>query len=252
MDEPGHPGRQQRVADEGLGEGRVAELLPLAREHGTETALAVLPDVDSGVDALAGLREEEAVLLRELEERRHVQPLLVRIRQRARRIEPLLGRKQVREHLAERVRDLGDHAREGSIRAVAVVEADRVEHIAEHAQVGQQEDPAAAQVDLVLSEEPEDVLPDREPRVAEVVAPPKGEDVRAVDREERQAAVELGQLVEVEQSEVDAVAEDVLTGLAPRVDERSGVEPRPHQRAPNARAAARPETRPSSWKPKPW
>ena len=146
------------------------------------------------------------------------------------------GREEVGEPLAEGVADLGDDA--GELAAlVAVEEADRVEHVAEHAEVRQEQDPVG--LDPVLGQVGAHV---------EVVAVVEADQAAPVPAEQAHAPVELGQLVEVEQVEADAVAEDVLLRRLARVHHGAGVERGPHQLAPKAAAAARPERSPSSWK----
>ena len=95
---------------------------------------------------------------------------------------PLLvcGRKEVGEPLAESVADLGDDA--GELAAVvAVEEADRVEHVAEHAQVRQEQDPVG----------PDPVL-GQVGAYVEVVAVVQADHVPAVPAEQPNAPVELG------------------------------------------------------------
>ena len=104
--------------------------------------------------------------------------------------------------LAEGVVDLGDDAGERPVLPPTPPERDRVEDVAENAQVREHLDRAArAEIDAVLGEERPDV---------DVVGVVEARHRPAVPAEEPQRAVELRQLVEVEQRHVDGVAEDVV------------------------------------------
>ena len=154
-----------------------------------------------------------------------------------------VGQEDVRQPLAERVAHLGDDAGERAVAAPAPPERDRVEDVAEHAEVRQHLDRAAlAELDPVLCERRVDV---------DVVAVVEARHGTPVPAEEAQAPVERGQLVEVDEGHVDRVAEDVVARRAARVHDGAGVERAPHHAAPNAAAARRPEASPSSWKPLP-
>ena len=92
----------------------------------------------------------------------------------------VLGREEVGEPLAEGVADLGDDA--GELAAlVAVEEADRVEHVAEHAQVRQEQDPVG--LDSVLGQVGAHV---------HVVAVVEADQFAPVPAEQPDAPVELG------------------------------------------------------------
>ena len=203
----------------------------------------VLADVDARPDLVLRLGERVLVALVEPEEGRDVEALLVLV-------VPLAAVQELGQALAERVRELGDDARELAVAAVAPVERDRVEDVAEHPQLGERED--ALDLPASLGAEPDDRLLEGRPVSVHVVAVVERDGVRAVDREEAEPPLELRQLVVVEQEVRDRVAERVRARLAPRVDERAGVERRSHQVTPSSAAARTPEANPSSWKPFPW
>ena len=95
-----------------------------------------------------------------------------------------------------------------------------------------------------LGEVRDHVLLDRPVGGAQVVGVAERQDVGAVVAEERQAAVERRQLVEVERVEADRVAEDVARGGGARVQQGALVERRPHHGAPSPAAARTPEREP--------
>ena len=114
---------------------------------------------------------------------------------------PVFGRKQVGKPLAEGVADLGDDAGKRAA-LIAVEEADRVEHVAENAEVRQEQDPVGLDPDA------------RSGRTGcrggrgRTGWPCCFGSTRTDGR-----AGPARQLVEVEQVEADAVAEDVLLGV---------------------------------------
>ncbi len=253
VDEPDDLLGHQRVPREGAQQGRVRQRAAAPGELGPERPLAPLDDADPGVHALARLGEREAVGLVHAEERRHVHELVVLVHPPGAVGHLVLAREQVGVALAEGVAHLGDDRRQLPAGGVAVEVADRVEDVAQQPQVGEQHDPAARpERDPALGQEGGDVLLRRPVRVAQVVAVAEAEDVRAVVAEQRQAPVELGQLVQVEPVEADRVAEDVARRGRARVQQRALVERRPHHGAPSSPAARSPDARPSSWKPNPW
>jgi hypothetical protein len=75
---------------------------------------------------------------------------------------------------------------------VAPVDRERVEHVPEHAGVGEHQHPAAAQVDPAAREVAVEVAADRAVRIAEVVGRPE-------PGERTQPEREPGQRVEVDQ-----------------------------------------------------
>ena len=152
------------------------------------------------------------------------------------------------EPLAERVAELGDHRGQLPVGPVAPVEADRVEDVAEHTELRQHQH--ALDLDSVLGAEAGRCLAHGQ-RAVEVIGVAQRDEVAAVDREQRQPPLELGQLVQVEDEERDRVAERVPRRLAAGVDQRAGVERRLHQSTPSAAAARTAEASPSSWKPLP-
>ena len=151
-----------------------------------------------------GSREGVLVGAVEPEERRDVQVLVVLVLERR-------AVQQLGQPLAEGVVQLGDHARERSVAAVAPVEADRVEDVAEHPELGQDEHA----LDRRVAGEVDRGLLQRAVAV-EVVGVAERDDVRAVDRDERQPPLELRELVEVEEPVRDRVAEGVPRRRAPR------------------------------------
>ena len=161
---------------------------------------------------------------------------------------------QVRPALAERVVHLRDDARQRVVGIAHEVEGDRVEDVPERTRVRQQLDAAVGHGDAARVEPAAHVVADREPRVAEVVGGAHLDQVAPVDREERDLARELVELVQIEQELVDPVAEGVVRRhvalvLEQRVVERGAGH---HGELASARsAAAKPLAAPSSWKPQP-
>ena len=100
-----------------------------------------------------------------------------------------------------------------AVAAVAPVEADRVEDVAEHAQLGEHQDA----LDRRVAGEARRTACFSGAAPVEVVAVAERDDVAPVDGEEPQPPLELGQLVEVEQPVRDRVAEDVPRRRPPRV-----------------------------------
>ena len=79
VDQAGDASRQQRVAGERAQQREIGQRLPATGQRGDERAAAVLLDVDARVEALAGLRQEEAVRLVHPEKRRHVELLRMHV-----------------------------------------------------------------------------------------------------------------------------------------------------------------------------
>ena len=101
---------------------------------------AVLVDVDAHVEPLAGLGEAPAVAW-SIGKNGETWSRFRAVDAVPRRSSTwFVRREQVRQPLAERVVDLGDDAAELAVAPVAAPEGDRVEDVAEHAQVGQAED----------------------------------------------------------------------------------------------------------------
>ena len=179
VDQDGHPERHQRVAKQRPGEGRARQRPTRPGERGEERPRAALAEVDPHVESLTGLGEPPLVALLQAEERRDVELLVVAVGEPALARVLVLGREEVGEPLAEGVADLGDDA--GELAAlVAVEEADRVEDVAEDAQVRQEQDPVG--LDPVLGEVGADV---------EVIAVVQADDVPTVPAEQAHAPVEL-------------------------------------------------------------
>ena len=242
----------QRITGQGPCERRVGEGPPAPGELGPEGPGAVLDDADPGVDPVPRLGEREAIGLVHAEERRDVHPLGVLVDAPGAVLDLVAGGQQVGMALAEGVPHLRHDRGQRAVGAVAVEVADRVEDVSQEAQVGDEHDAPARQVDAVPVEEREHVLLDRPVGEAQVVVVAERHDVAPVVAEQAQAAIELGQLVEVERVEAHPIAEDVARGRGAHVQQGALVERRPHQGAPSSRAARRPEARPSSWNPKPW
>ena len=200
-----------------------------------------------------GLGQEHPVAAVDRVERRDVEPL--------RGLGPaaVVGVQQVGVPLPVGVVHLGHHAGQRAVGPVAPEDGQRVEHVAEHAGVGEHHHPAAGQVDAVGFEEEVEVFADRPPGVTQVVA--------AVEaRQQPQARAEPGQVVQVDQPLVGAVGERVPQRRQPGVGDPAFVQhgarghrarpgrhqlPR-HQVPPSASAARAPDRQPSSWKPQPW
>ena len=137
VDQRGDLERLQRIAERGTARGSVGQLAPAAVEHGCHRrAAGLVAHVDARPDLVAGLRERVLVALVEAEERRDVQMLVVRVPERR-------AAQQLGHALAEGVADLGDHAGQLPVGPVAPVERDRVEDVAEHAQLREHQDAAS-------------------------------------------------------------------------------------------------------------
>ena len=212
--------RSKRRATEAF----VSSRPPAVQDRG-QRPVAVLADVDAGEDLVSRLREGVLVRTVEPEEGRDVQVLVVLVAERG----PV---EKLGQPLAEGVVQLGDHAGERAVAPVAPVEADRVEDVAQHAELRQHQHA----LDRRVAGELDHRLLQR-PVAVEVVGVAEREHVRRIDRHERQAALELGELVEVEKPVRDRVAEDVPRRGPARVQERPGVESGPHQLIPRAAAA---------------
>ena len=158
---------------------------------------------------------------------------------------------QVRQALAERVADLGEDAAQRTVGAVHVEVGDRVEHVAGGAQVGEHGDARTLDIHAPAHQVRAHVLADGPLRVAQVVAVAQAQDSRPVVREQPQAPVELLDLVHVDGVHAHRVAEHVLGGRAACVDQRAGVDGRPHQCTPRPRATDTAARMPSSWNPLP-
>ena len=110
------------------------QLAAAAVQDGRQRPRAVVvADVDARPHLVARLREGVLVALVEPEEGRDVEPLAVLVAE-------LRPAQHLGQALAEGVAQLGDHAGERAVGAVAPVEADRVEDVAEHARLGEHQD----------------------------------------------------------------------------------------------------------------
>ena len=112
--------------------------------------------------------------------------------------------------LAVGVVHLGHHAGQGTVRVVAPEDRQRIEHVAEHPGVGQHHDVAAAQVDAPFVQVAVEVSPQRLRRVADVVAGLEA-------GQHPQGPARPGQVVQVDQPQVAAVAEHVAQRGQPGV-----------------------------------
>ena len=236
----------QRMAHQHPRHRRVRQGQPPARERGREHAPPLLVQRHLHRQPLAGRRHRHPVAAVDGQKRRDVE-LLAGLGAAA-----LARLEQVAVALAVGVVHLGDDAAQLAVGAVAVVHRQRVEHVAEHARVGEQRHPAALEIDAVRVQVGQQVRLDRPPGVAEVVAGADGGERRPVVPECPQPAVELVELVQVDQPHVDRVAEQVSQLRPALVHHVALVEGRPHQAHPIASAARRPDTQPSSWNPQPW
>ena len=147
-----------------------------------------------------------------------------------------------RPALAERVVHLGDDAGHAVVAAAAPVEADRVEDVAERARVREQLDAPAVAGRRPRRRGRRARSRRSRPRVAEVIggAHARRGWRRSLPRES-EAAVQLVELVEIEQQLVDAVAEGVAAGGSRACSSTPVVEGRPHGPAARiASAAAQP------------
>jgi hypothetical protein len=146
-----------------------------------------------------------------------------------------VGMQEVGVPLAVGVVHLGHHA----FGPVTPVHGERVEHVTQYAGLRQHRDRVGSG-DAIRGQEAVEVLPDAAARVAKVVT-----------SAEAGQQPDPGQVVEVDQPQVAAVAEHVAQGGRTRVADRDLIQ-RVHQAPPDARAAAAPDRQPSSWNPQPW
>jgi len=255
-------GRRPRAPDRGAQQRGCARAGPPA-PHRRGEGVAVRPvEHDGERDPASWLGQRHPVAAvhrvegRDVELLGHVCPAVV------------IGPHQVAVPLVVGVVHLGDHALKRAVGPVAPVHGQRVEHVAEHARVGQHQHPAAGQVDAAARQEVIHVLPDAAARIAEMIrgAEPGS---RAKPR----------QLVQVDQPLIGRVAEGVAQRGLPGVPDpalvdgrggglaggrggaaggpgwlaggRGGAGARYHW-TPSEPAAATPDRQPSSWKPQPW
>ena len=109
--------------------------------------------------------------------------------------------------------------------------------------MGEHEDPRRA-APPPRGEERVEVLADRAVGVPDVVGGPE-------PRERPQRRGQAGQVVEVDEPQIEPVGEGVVEALEAPVADLGLVEPA-HHVTPRAAAARTPEAQPSSWKPQPW
>ena len=109
--------------------------------------------------------------------------------------------------------------------------------------MGEHQDPGRA-LPTVGGQERVEVLADRAVGVPDVVGGPE-------PRERPERRGQAGQVVEVDEPQVEPVGERVVEALEALVADLGLVEPA-HHVTPRAAAARTPEAQPSSWKPQPW
>ena len=97
------------------------------------------------------------------------------------------GRQHVGVLLAAAVLDLADDRGEAALRVVAVVEAERVEDVAEEPREAQQQHPRARLLEPVRAQLRLDPGPQRRAVAGAVIALPEAQQVGPVDREQAQS-----------------------------------------------------------------
>ncbi len=95
----------------------------------------------------------------------------------ARRLIPLANRKDIGVPQAESAGDFIDHGRQATVGLVAVVEADRIEDVAQHPRHRQQSDRPLADVDFGAAQPGLDLRPQVFARAVAVIAIVKGQEV---------------------------------------------------------------------------
>ncbi len=180
-------------------------------------------------------------------------------------------RYQVRVTLAERVVYLIQQRHQGTVATVAEEHADRIERVPEDARHAQQPDCSSIRLQTRGNKSLFDLAAQGSRRTVQMVAIVKADEVETVMREQPQRR----HRVEVEQYLGQPVAQAMLPGLEALVNHRPGIERRCHSTSsgictevtvmrplsfgtdqgrrtpPNCSATARPDCRPSSWKPAP-
>ena len=146
-------------------------------------------------------------------------------------------RGQIEVPLAEGVVHLQHHGRQLAVRPMAVVEAERVEDVAQHPRHCQEPDRAAAGVDPGGRQHGLDLTAQRAAGAVAVVAVVVAEEGEAVVAEEPQAPIQRRELVEIEQQLEEAVAQPVGARQVAPVDDRAVVE-RAHAARSSGRAGA--------------
>ena len=134
-----------------------------------------------------------------------------------------------------------------SVRSVAPVKRDRVEDVPENAKLGEREH--ALDDGAALRAEADDRLFQRRAVAVQVVAIAKRDDVPAIAGDQGEPALDLRELVQIEQEIRHAIAERVAARPTARMHERAFVEPGSHHGTPSAAAARTPDASPSSWNP---
>src|SRR6202142_2644106 len=150
------------------------------------------------------------------------------------------GPQEVRLHLAERVRHLGDRGRPPARRVVAEIERDRVEQVSRHAGKRQQQDAAARYLHAAGPKVGDHALlqaPARRGAPAavverlagrQVVALPEAVEVAPVHGQEGDRARQAAQLVQVDAKKEDVVGKPVGLRRKPVVHHLAFVKAGPH------------------------
>ena len=271
-----HLHRHRRVARQQAGEPGAAELAAAQRERRVEALAArgvvprglARPRLDVDGEALAGLGRAERVGLVHPHQGGDVESLVELVAKHG-SLARAAG-EDIRMTLSPgNVLDVGDDRLDPAAGAVeAVVEADRVEGVAEVAQAGEQADRAGGAGAGRGLDGVERALGERAPRVAEEVGAPEPGRRRSAGREQREGIEHLRQLDEVEVHEEEPVAKAVLDRLEAPVPDPALVHGRGAHAAiastsgagrlvgRTAAAAISAQARmalstPSSWKPQP-
>ena len=238
----------ERPAGDRAQQGAAGQRPRRRAQAGREDLTPAVPVADDDVELRRRLRDEELVGARAGEEGRDVKHLVGAPGDRVPgRDRPAAG-EQVEVHVAEGVSHLDDDAVQPARGVPAEEEARGVEDVAEEAG-GRHERRARGGGAAGGREHARELFGDRLASRLEVVAVVDGHGPPPVVAEERERAVELRQLREVEPVEVQRVAEPVAHGVGARVHQLAAVDDRLHSSSPSPRAASTAERTASSWKP---
>ena len=195
-------------------------------------------------DLIGRLGQREAILHVRRHERRYVE----RLAGGRMKVAPSGGRPQpVVVRAAKGVVHLRHHQAQARRAIEAIEERYRVEAVAQVAQVGQQEDPAVGQLDVLPSRVGRQPLAQRRGGRAEVIAVVEARPVPPVVAGESRHRHQFRNAVHVEEGHERPVGEGVRHRGEAAVAERAGVDRgRDHQRTPSDVATRTAELKPSS------
>ena len=205
--------RSKRRIGEGDTPGEVA--------GGEDPPLRVV-DLDHQREGLGRGADAEAVAEVHVEEGRDVEGLVAALADFAAVV--ALDRDQVGVALAEGVVDLPQDRRQGAVAAVAEEHRQRIEGPAEDPRHGEQPDRPAVGGETGGAHRPLDLSLEIDARPVAAIAGEEGGEIEAIDREEAEPAVEIGQLVEIDQHRPDAIGETMLARPQPMMGDVTRIE----------------------------